>query len=145
MILTIPTKDNIGQIQILYKKNRDALGIPFGRVFDAMIDNPNFVVCTMDDGTVVGFCGVHYRPRLGYFEIEHLCVDIYHRKQHLATTMLRDLINSHKSQDVPFCALAIEGMPNNAFCDKISKGYERVPRKHCILRRYEIDIDKVTE
>lgn len=144
MILTTPNKDNIEQIKILYKKNKDALGIPYGRVFDAMIDNPNFVVCTTEDGKVVGFCGVHYRPRLGYFEIEHLCVDIYYRKQHIAMTMLHELISKHRSQNIPFCALAIDGMENNNFYDRICDYYVKVPRKYCVLRRYTINTDKVT-
>ena len=143
MILTVPSADNIEQIKILYKKNKDALGIPYGRVFDAMIDNPNFVVCTTEDGKVVGFCGVHYRPRLGYYEIEHLCVDIYHRKQHIAMTMLYELISKYKSQNIPFCALAIDGMENNNFYDRICDYYVKVPRKYCVLRRYTINTDKV--
>ena len=143
MILTHPNRDNIEKIKVLYKKNKDALGIPFGRVFDAMIDNQDFVVCISDNGEIMGFCGIQYRPRLGYFEIEHLCVDTLYRKQHIATVMLKTLISRYRLCCLPFCALAIDGMENNTFYDRISKGYTKVPRKHCTLRRYIIDVDKV--
>lgn len=143
-----PDKSNIDRVKSLYLKHRDSLGIPFERVFDAMLDNKNFVVA-MDGELVIGLCGIHFRKRYGFYEVEHLCVDSAYRNQHIAIRMLQILFSKAISQNrrlfcyPVFCAYAIDGMENNKFYDRLCTNYHLVKRKNIVLRRYYFDVEGV--
>ena len=128
--ITNPNESQKQEIKDIYIKNRDTLGIPFNRVFDEMVVDKNFfVACEETTNKVIGFCGLKYRPRLKYYEIEHLCVDKEYRKNHVAILMLRYLvvscyknknINKLFSSPTPIVAFAVDGSANNSFYDRLS-------------------------
>lgn len=148
-----PDESHIEQIKKIYNQNRDTLGIPFSRVFDEMLVDPNFLVLLTDQNTVAGFCGFKYRPRKNYYEIEHLCIDVPYRRKGLAIKLLQFqlnfnyVVNCPRSllylQSVPVVAYAVDGKDNNIFYNNISKKFDIVPKKTKILRKYYLDVDRI--
>lgn len=152
--ITNPDKSNIDQVVTLYKENRDTLGIPFNRVFDEMLEDKNFLIAVDDNGIVAGFCGFKYKPRMRYYEIEHLCVSPQFRNNHIALKLLQYHLNFNYINNlgysllpnkprIPVVAYAVDGKENNGFYDKISTKFDNVPRKTKMLRRYYLDIDRI--
>lgn len=152
--ITNPDKKDMDQVKVLYKQNRDTLGIPFNRVFDELLLDKNFLIMKDDNGYVAAFCGFKYKPRKGYFEIEHLCVNLKFRHNHLAIRLLQyhlnfNYVNNFGNSLLPnkpriaVVAYAVDGKENNSFYDKISSRFDKVPRKTKTLRRYYLDIDRI--
>ena len=152
--ITNPNKEDMDQVKVLYKQNRDTLGIPFNRVFDELLLDKNFLVTKDNNGYVVAFCGFKYKPRKGYFEIEHLCVSPEFRHNHLAIKLLQYHLNFNYVNNfgnslllnkprIDVVAYAVDGKENNSFYDKISTRFKIEPRKTKILRKYYLDIDRI--
>lgn len=150
--ITNPKEYDKQDIIALYKANRATLSIPFSRVFDAMINNPNFwILRDTKTNHLIGMCGIKLKPRKHEYEIEHLVVDEKYRGNGYAKLLLctcSKFFTQKKRRlftelNLPVCAYANVGADNNTFYDSISTSSDIVHRKTMDLIRYVIDIEKL--
>lgn len=150
--ITNPKEYDKKDIISLYKENRATLSIPFSRVFNAMINNPNFwILRDSNTNALIGMCGITLKPRKHEYELEHLVVAEKYRRNGYAKVLIYVCARFFTQKKhrlftdltLPVCAYANFGADNNCFYDSIAISNSVVHKKTMDLLRYVIDIDKI--
>ena len=130
--------EDIPKIKILWKENRENLGIPFNKTLEELIEKESFLGL-FDNNNLIGMCGYRIMKRNPSIRIVKLCVQKEYRNNGYATMMIKKIIELLNNVDLPIYIECKDGAENNSFYDKIAH-FERIEdRKTMKVRFYKLN------
>ena len=127
--------DDYSEITKLYNKNSKNLGRYFKDDLVERITNHRFYLYILND-IIVGFCSYDIMKRKPSIQINYLCTNIDYRGRHIATDLIKKIIEDTKHLGLYYYAECLDGLDNNSFYDKIGKLDEIVDKQKYKIRRY---------
>ena len=130
--------EDIPKIKILWKENRENLGIPFNKTLEELIEKESFLGL-FDNNNLIGMCDYRIMKRNPSIRIVKLCVQKEYRNNGYATMMIKKIIELLDNVDLPIYIECKDGAENNSFYDKIAY-FERIEdRKTMKVRFYKLN------
>lgn len=133
-------------VKSLWKSEQVALGIPYMSDIQDYIDS-NALYCIRDNGKIVAYCTYYVMKTKPVVRIEALVVaPEYRGKGYSKQLIYKCYLENNNLIDklgYSFQAESKEGVPNNTFYDRISTNMTSSQKKTCVIRTYDLDVDKI--
>ena len=130
--------EDIPKIKILWKENRENLGIPFNKTLEELIEKESFLGL-FDNNNLIGMCGYRIMKRNPSIRIVKLCVQKEYRNNGYATMMIKKIIELLNNVDLQIYIECKDGAENNSFYDKIAYFERTEDRKTMKVRFYKLN------
>lgn len=135
-------------VKSLWKSEQVALGIPYMSDIKDYIES-NTLYCIRDNGNIIAYCTYYVMVTKPVVRVEALIVAPEYRGKGYSKQLIYKCYKENNNLidliGYQFLAESKEGVPNNTFYDKISVNMTRSQKKTCVIRTYELDVDKVKQ
>ena len=121
----------------IWNKNNSVLGRYFKSDLIQQIEEKRLLVAKLEDGTLIGFCGMILKKKTFVLEIDGICILEEYRGNGIGKAFIEEL----KKFGRPIELECVDGAENNKFYDRVGKliGTRMSKSGKLKLRQYRID------